>query len=133
MANIAFYRDFPAIAPRSTENAADWGSGMNNSSGGCIGIGIDQGALSGDPQQFTLLDQRGDARTPQKMAVIGGVGYVPRDTDWPTSGGLPGTGDDQPIKAGETDDQGDIIGGSAAAKDAWLQDLANGWVEDPTP
>ena len=52
---------------------ADWTNGMNWAASNAPGIGINmlQGAIVGTPEQFTLLDQAGDARVPQKSAQIG--------------------------------------------------------------
>ena len=52
---------------------ADWTSGMNWGGSNAPGIGINmlQGAIVGTPEQFTLLDQAGDARVPQASSQIG--------------------------------------------------------------
>jgi len=76
MAQAATFIDVTARATRSSENAgASFLNGMNNGSCQC-GIGISSGptALAGTPEQFTLKDQNGDARTPQVSQSIGGIG-----------------------------------------------------------
>ena len=74
------YAEAPAAEylTRSSEVPdASWTSGCNvpglNAPG--IGINIGGGAIVGTPEQFTLLDQNGDARNPQKS---GGVGMEPQ-------------------------------------------------------
>jgi hypothetical protein len=53
--------------------AASWTNGMNWAASNAPGIGINmgQGPVVGTPEQFTLLDQYGAARTPQISAQIG--------------------------------------------------------------
>lgn len=53
--------------------SASWSNGMNWGGSNAPGIGINmlQGAIVGTPEQFTLADQFGDARTPQVSAQIG--------------------------------------------------------------
>jgi hypothetical protein len=75
MAQSATFIDIDALAVRPAEvAAASFANGMNK--GSCQpGIGISGGPtlLVGTPEQFTLLDQNGDARTPQLGQSIGGV------------------------------------------------------------
>jgi hypothetical protein len=75
MAQPATFIDDTARATRAGEvSGASFLNGMNN--GSCQpGIGITNGPtdLVGTPEQFTLLDQNGDARTPQLGQSIGGV------------------------------------------------------------
>ena len=75
MSQPATFIDVDARAVRPAEvPAASFVNGMNNAS--CQpGIGISGGPtdLEGSPEQFTLLDQNGDARTPQLGQSLGGV------------------------------------------------------------
>ena len=75
MAQAATFIDDTARATRASEvAAASFLNGMNN--GSCQpGVGITSGPINlvGTPQQFTLLDQNEDARTPQLGQSIGGV------------------------------------------------------------
>ena len=75
MAQPATFIDDTARATRIAEvAAASFLNGMNN--GSCQpGVGISSGptALAGTPEQFTLLDQNEDARTPQLGQSLGGV------------------------------------------------------------
>ena len=75
MAQPATFIDVTARATRVGEvPAASFLNGMNN--GSCQpGIGISGGPtdLAGTPEQFTVLDQAGAARTPQDGQSIGGV------------------------------------------------------------
>lgn len=77
MANLPNYFSIPAVvAQRKGEVPdADFDGGMNNA--GClqgVGIATDEPNLTGDIQQWTLLDQNGAARTPQDSSYIGGNG-----------------------------------------------------------
>ena len=109
--------------------SADFNNGVNAGGSNCpgIGIGIDQGAVVGTPEQFTLLDQRGAARTPQVSQVIGGVGLTTA-AEYPSSGGSSDLADAVPIDvASPADNSGDgsfFVSGGAA-----LPTLAGGWVE----
>ena len=108
---------------------AIWNNGMavgaSNSPG--IGINIGGGAVTGDPAQFTLLDQGGVARVPQVGQNIGGTAWVYRAvTDWPSSGGNAGKGTVE-IETGLPSANGD--GGLFVTGTANLQTLAAGWVK----
>jgi hypothetical protein len=74
MGNPTAFVDDSEVAARSAEvpNAA-WDNGCNIAGSNAPGIGInfDEGAVVGEPQQFTLEDQNGNARTPQASAQIG--------------------------------------------------------------
>lgn len=72
------YFDVISIAARSAETLPSIGFGFNAYGGmtysSCqpgIGIATDVPNLAGNPEQWTLLDQNGDARTPQKSQYIG--------------------------------------------------------------
>ena len=75
MAQAATFIDVTARATRVGEvSNASFVNGMNN--GSCQpGIGITNGPtdLAGTTNQFTLLDQNEDARTPQLGQSLGGV------------------------------------------------------------
>ena len=74
MGNPTAFVDDSLVTARSAEvpNAA-WDNGCNNAGSNAPGVGINfgEGAVVGEAQQFTLLDQNGDARTPQVSAQIG--------------------------------------------------------------
>ena len=134
--------DDAAVTARALENTgADFDNGCNLAGSNAPGIGINmlKGAVVGTPEQFTLLDQRGDARDPQTSQCIGGLPYVDRSSvDWPGSGGVAGTLPDASIR------YGDNAAPSYAAKVANpaldgtltlvancdLLVLANGWVAE---
>jgi len=77
MSKPTVYTDETAYATRSVEVAgASWLTGCHYAAS-CspgIGINIDDGAVVGTPEQFTLLDQNGNARNPQIGEAIGGIG-----------------------------------------------------------
>jgi hypothetical protein len=129
---IALAADF-AYTNRAAEvpNAA-WDNGCNAAGPNAPGIGINigDGAISGEPQQFTLLDQAGLARTPQLSSVIGILGYTDPDVDWPGSGGTSGP-EQKAVWTGTNDADG--LGVFTQVNPAWLQTLSAGWIEDPTP
>jgi len=67
--------DTVAVAARKVQvSTADWDNGVNAAASNAPGIGINAGggAVVGTPDQFTLLDQNGAARTPQDSSQIGG-------------------------------------------------------------
>ena len=69
-----FFIDDVEVAARLLEVPdATWADGCNNSASNACGIGINhgEGAISGEAQQFTLLDQNGAARNPQVSGHIG--------------------------------------------------------------
>jgi hypothetical protein len=93
---------------RSTEVPnASWDNGCNWAASNACGIGINMEIpnLSGQPQQFTLLDQNGDARDPQ---ISGSIGHNQADS---IRFGANGPGD----------------GTFVAEANADLLDLAIGW------
>ena len=111
------------------EGTSSFNGGVNlAASNACgIGIGIGQGAVVGTPEQFTLLDQDGDPRTPQVSQVIGGEGLTVV-ADWPGSGGAEGKGT-LPVESGAASDTGDGEVTSIGA--ATLGSLAAGWTSGP--
>lgn len=71
--------DTTAVAARTSEvSGADWDNGMNAAGSNAPGIGINAGggAVDGAPEQFTLLDQTGTARTPQDSQQLA-LGSLP--------------------------------------------------------
>jgi hypothetical protein len=70
------FRNSTAIAARTPEvPAASWTTGCNNGLNSCgIGIATDVDDLDESLPSWTLLDQFGDARTPQISQLIGGNG-----------------------------------------------------------
>ena len=84
-----------------------------------------QGAVVGEPQQFTLLDQHGNARNAQISQFIGGEPYCD-PANWPSSGGQSGTLPDDVIRFGTPSDTGD--GTVTPTGNSALTDLAVGWV-----
>ena len=118
MAQAATFIDDTARATRVGEVAgASFLNGMNN--GSCQpGIGISNGPtdLAGSDEQFTLLDQEGNARTPQQGQSIGGIAL---------EGGATTT------QAIDLVDPADNSGDGTVTKDgtgATLTTLAAGWV-----
>ncbi len=77
MGEPTFFIDATAVAARAAEvPGASFDNGMNNA-GSCgegIGINMNEGAIIGSPEQFTLLDQFETTRTPQVSQHIGGTG-----------------------------------------------------------
>ena len=107
-----YFQDAAARALRETEVVgASFANGMNMGGSCSMGIGINmlEGAVVGTDEQFTLLDQQGNARDSQTSQSIGGYPYVDSD-DYPSSGGTPGTEPDAAISFGDAPTQ--------AAKDA---------------
>lgn len=66
------FRDDSGVRAAEVPNAS-WVNGCNWAGSNAPGIGINMEIpnLSGEPQQFTLLDQTGAARDPQVSAQIG--------------------------------------------------------------
>jgi len=79
--NPNYFTDDAAVALREVENtAADFLNGMNAGGSCAPGIGISEGQANNadTPEQFTLLDQNSNPRTPQISQSIGVVADVPR-------------------------------------------------------
>ena len=72
MGNPTSFRDDSGLRPLEVTDAS-WDNGMNWAGSNAPGIGINfgEGAVVGTPEQFTLLDQAGEARVPQTSAQIG--------------------------------------------------------------
>jgi hypothetical protein len=77
MAAATRFVDNVARATRIDELPDDtsWGTGLNFGGGNNVGLGINAGGgeVVGTPEQFTLTDQNGAARTPQQSQSIGGT------------------------------------------------------------
>jgi len=110
MGNPTSFRDDSEVRDTELPNAS-WINGMNWGGSNAPGIGInyDGGAVVGTPQQFTLLDQHGDARSPQISAQIGHE-------------------DGDSIRQGTNSANGD--GTFTPLANAALVDLAIGWADE---
>ena len=137
MGEPTIFVDATAKTAREAEvPEANFDNGMNNG-GSCacgIGINMNEGAVVGTPEQFTLEDQFENARDSQISQSIGGFPFVDRDTiDWPGSGGTPGTEPDSTIEFGDNPTQAakdadpELDGTLAVISTASLVDLAVGW------
>ena len=94
MANPTYLIDDSVVAIRGPEVPnASFVNGCNVAGSNAPGIGINLGggAVVGESQQFTLLDQTGAARTPQTSQYIGGE---------PLGAGQPRTLPDDSIRGG---------------------------------
>ena len=71
----SYFLDDSVVTTRGAEvTGASFANGMNAGGANAPGIGIGPGAnAAGTVDQFTLLDQGGDGRTPQNSQAIGGV------------------------------------------------------------
>ena len=120
MGEPTFFQDDVAVTARELENTgASFVNGANLAGSNAPGIGINmnEGAVVGEPQQFTLLDQHGDAREAQISQHIGGSGL---------GDGSIGTLPDAVIQFGPASASGD--GTIVATGNATLSSLAAGWV-----
>ena len=125
MANApTYFVDDTAVSARSAEvPGANFADGCN-AAGSCsegIGIGTDVTGLD-EAEQWTLLDQDGDPRTPQVGQYIGGTGL---SGTYPSSGGTDGKGT-VGIDVADTAAL-DGTGTVSSAGEATLADLAAGW------
>lgn len=142
MSNPTFFVDDTATTARKLEVVnADFDNGMNlgGSNAPAVGVNIGEGAVVGTPEQFTLLDQHGNARAGQISQSIGGLPFVDRNiTPWPSSGGTEGTAPDATVRSGTlptqaAKDADTALDGTIAVIDgnATLTDLAVGWTAVP--
>ena len=118
MNNPTAYVDHIEIVIRSGEVPdAQWGTGMDYTASNAPGVGVatDNPELEESLPSWTLLDQDGDARTPQVSQVIGGGGPAGNEGK-----GL------QPVEVVANNESGD--GGISASQEAHLVTLAAGWV-----
>lgn len=133
------FTDNAAVAARALEvPEAAFSNGMNlGGSNACgIGINIAEGEVVGTPEQFTLLDQHGNARASQISQSIGGYPYAD-PADWPSSGGTEGTAPDSVIEVATMPTQAakdadpSLDGSGTTTGGAALADLATGWTSVP--
>jgi hypothetical protein len=125
MPNVATtFRNTASITAREAEVPdADFSNGCNNASNSPgVGIATANPNLTGNPEQWTLLDQFGDARTPQIGQLIGGPGY----SDPGTSSGESGTEPTDQFIIGVSNPSND--GTVTVQGTANLATLAAGWV-----
>jgi len=118
--NVNYFLDDPAKTARSLEVPnANFANGVNGAaSNACgIGIGFDETDLEGSNAQFTLLDQRGNARAPQTSQLIGGNGL---------GKGVSGILPESTIREGIIENNGD--GTITPLGNATLETLNAGWV-----
>lgn len=139
MGELTFFIDDIARTARALEvDAADFDNGMNLGASNAPGIGINmnEGAVVGTPEQFTLLDQHGNAREAQISQSIGGFPFVNRvalAVPYPGSGGTIGTLPDAVIRFGDTPTQAakdaadDLDGTVIPIGNSTLSVLADGW------
>ena len=123
MGNPTYFIDDTAATARKLEvTAADFDGGVNlgGSNAPGLGINMDGGAVVGTPEQFTLLDQHGNARAAQISQHIGGSGL---------GAGAIGTLPDAVIRFGATSDTGD--GTIPLPENSELNVLATGWENPP--
>ena len=138
MTDPTFYRDATATTARALETPnASFTNGMNAGGPNAAGVGINiaAGAIVGESQQFTLVDQDEDVRVPQVSQSLGGLAFVDRTGgDWSSSGGEEGKGT-QPILTATNPTQAakdadpDLRGEPVITGDANLQTLGAGWVD----
>ena len=105
-------------------DAAQFTTGANAPASCSPGIGINEGegALADPNNDWTLLDQDEDARTPQVGQYIGGSGQ---------NDGTAGKGTEG-INVSTNDGSGN--GAVTPVDPAWLESLSAGWTAgDPTP
>ena len=137
MGEPTIFVDNTANAARALEVPnASFENGANNA-GSCacgLGINMNEGAVVGTPEQYTLLDQFGNARDSQISQSIGGFPFVDRSSiDWPSSGGTEGTAPDSTIEFGTLPTQAakdadpSLDGTITVTNTASLVDLAIGW------
>jgi len=74
MGNIITYgiNDTTVTARSAEVTAADWSGGLNLGGSNAPGVGINTGAPDPKPQDWSLLDQEENERTPQGTQHIGG-------------------------------------------------------------
>ncbi len=138
MTDPTFYKDATATTARALETPnASFTNGMNAGGPNAPGLGINiaGGAVVGESQQFTLLDQDEAIRVPQVGQSLGGLAFVDRTGgDWSSSGGVEGKGT-QPILTATNptqaakDGDGALRGEPVITGDANLQTLSAGWVD----
>jgi len=130
----AFVEDAAVTARALEVTAASFTTGMNNAASNAPGIGVNVagGAVTGDNQQFTLLDQDGAARDPQVSQLIGGAGFVDRSSvAYDSSGGVAGKST-LPLRGGpQSATYPDGTGAITFTANVDLLVLATGWAYQP--
>lgn len=146
MGEPTFFQDDAAQTARALEvTAASFANGMNLG-GSCapgIGINMNEGAVVGTPEQFTLLDQGNKftpedprAREPAFSQSIGGFPFVNRvaaAVPYPGSGGTPTTLPEGSIRFGDNPTNAekvadpDLDGTMTFIGNSTLSVLADGW------
>jgi len=125
-----FFQDDTAVTARELELPnASFVNGANLAGSNAPGVGINmlEGAIIGEPQQLTLLDQHGDAREAQISQHIGGSGLGDG-----SAGTLPdavvqfGASPTQAAKDADTALDGTII----TTGNSTLTTLGAGWVNN---
>jgi hypothetical protein len=136
MGEPTVFIDDAAVTAREAEvPEANFNNGMNlGGSNACgIGINMNEGAIVGSREQFTLLDQLGLARVPQISQHIGGYPFNP-STNYPSSGGQEGTLPDSSIRFGDNPTAAEkaadpaLDGTVTLTGNCTLNTLAEGWV-----
>ena len=136
MGNPTFFVDDTATTARKLEVVdADFDNGMNlgGSNAPAVGVNMGEGAVVGTPEQFTLLDQHGNARAGQISQSIGGYPYTD-PANYPSSDGTEGTAPDAVIQFGPNttqpakDADPELDGAITATGNSALTLLATGWV-----
>jgi hypothetical protein len=136
MGEPTYFQDDAATTLREGEvPAASFDNGMNLG-GACacgIGINMNEGAVVGTPEQFTLLDQRAIARVPQISQSLGGYPYA-APADYPLSGGTEGFDPEGAVRFGDNptqaakDADSALDGTITPIANSTLNSLAEGWV-----
>ena len=128
MGEATYFIDDIARAARELEVVdASFVNGMNNGGSNAPGVGINmnEGAVVGTPEQFTLLDQHGNAREAQISQHIGGSGL---------GDGSEGTLPDAVVRFGDApteaakDADPAVDGTIVSLGNSTLSSLAAGWV-----
>ena len=132
MGEPTYFIDDVAVTEREGDvPLASFDNGMNMAGSSAMGTGINmnEGAVIGTPEQFTLLDQFGNARAAQISQHIGGSGLGDG-----SEGTLPdsiirfGT---MPTNAAKEAADPSIDGTVIFVGDAALITLGGGWVDTP--
>jgi hypothetical protein len=147
MGEPTFFQDDAAETARALEVVGASFVNGANMGGSCapgLGINMNEGAVVGTPEQFTLLMQDGvTARVPQFSQSIGGFPFVDRVADavpWPGSGGTSGALPEGAVRFGDNPTnpakEAAVAGNSGPSIDGTVAAIANstlvtieaGWV-----
>ena len=138
MGNPTYFTDDIARASRQAEvPLASFINGGNFAGSNAVGLGIniDEGEVVGTPNQFTLLDQFGNARAAQRSQFIGGSPFTD-PADYPSSGGEEGTLPAAVIYSGTNPTEAEkeatpgLDGTPTKVGNATLAVLATGWTAE---